>query len=99
VTEAETLLEDASFRCVIADKAYDSDALRETIRRRGGRACIPSRRGTRTRAYDRTLYKLRNVVERFVHRLKHFRAVATRYDKTDPNYLGLILLAAAFIVV
>lgn len=51
---------------------------------------IPARR----RRYDRTRYKLRNVVERFFNRVKHYRRVATRYDKTDHNYFGFVCLAS-----
>jgi transposase len=91
--EAETLLNDLSPLYVVADKAYDSDPLRKQIRRQGAKPVIPSRANKRTRRYDQTLYKLRNVIERFFNRVKHYRRVATRYDKTDPNYLGFVCLA------
>ena len=90
----KTLLENLSPDYVIADKGYDSDPLRNTIRRQGAIPVIPARKGTRRRRYDRTKYKLRNVVERFISRIKHYRRVATRYDKTDPNYFGFICLAS-----
>lgn len=93
-SQAESLLEDLSPQNVIADKGYDSDPLRDTIRRRGATPVIPARKGMRPRQYDRTKYKLRNVVERFINRIKHYRRVATRYDKTDPNYLGFVCLAS-----
>ena len=94
VTEAQTLLEDLSPQYVVADKGYDSDPLRTQIRRQGGKPVIPARKSVRRRRYDRTRYKLRNVVERFFNRVKHYRRVATRYDKTDPNYLGFVCLAS-----
>lgn len=94
MTEAESLVEDLSPKHVIADKAYDSDPLRDQIRKQGAKPVIPSRRGSRRRRYDKTLYKLRNVVERFINRLKHFRRVATRYEKTDANYFGFVCFAA-----
>ena len=94
MVEAETLLENLSPDYVIGDKGYDSDALRKTIRKLGAKPVIPRRKGTRRRRYDRTKYKLRNVVERFFNRVKHYRRVATRFEKTDPNYLGLLCLAA-----
>lgn len=94
MTEAEALLEDLSPNYVIADKAYDSEPLRQAIRRRKGKPVIPGRKGTRRRRYDRERYKLRNVVERFFNRVKHYRRVATRYDKTDTNYFGFLCLAA-----
>ena len=55
---------------------------------------IPPRKGTRPHPYDKTLYKLRNQVERFINRLKQYRRVATRYDKTDTSYLGFLMFAA-----
>lgn len=91
--EAETLIGNLSPQFVVADKAYDSDPLRKQIRRQGAKPVIPSREKTRARRYDRTLYKLRNVIERFFNRVKHYRRVATRYDKTDQNYLGFLCLA------
>jgi transposase len=94
MVEANTLIKDLSPKYVIADKGYDSDPLRATIRRQGAKPVIPARKGTRRRRLDRTKYALRNVVERFFNRLKHYRRVATRYEKTDPNYLGFICLAS-----
>ena len=94
MTEAGTLLQELSPQYVIADKGYDSDPLRQQIRRQGSKPVIPARKGTWHRRYNRTLYKTRNVVERFFNRVKHYRRVATRYDKTDPNYLGFLCLAS-----
>lgn len=90
---AGELIASAKAKRVVADKAYDSDALRTQIRKQGGRPVIPSRKNHRRRRYDRTLYRLRNVVERFVGRLKQFRRVATRYEKTAVNYLGFVHFA------
>jgi len=92
--EAETLLKDLSPEYVIGDKGYDSDPLRKQIRRQGAKPVIPARKGIRKRRYDKMRYTLRNVVERFFNRIKHFRRVATRYEKTDPNYLGFVCLAS-----
>ena len=97
--EAETLLAGLSPQFVVADKGYDCDWLRVQIREQGARPVIPARRGFRQRRYDRTRYKLRNVVERFFNRLKHYRRVATRYDKTDANFQGFLYLAALITVV
>jgi transposase len=94
MVEAETLLEDLSPKYVIGDKGYDSDPLRKRIRRLGAKPIIPARKGIRRRRYDRTRYRLRNVVERFFNRVKHYRRVATRYEKTDPNYLGFLCVAS-----
>ncbi len=88
------MIADLSPQYVVADKGYDSDPLRQQIRRQGAKPVIPSRQGHRRRCHDRTRYKLRNVVERFFNRIKHYRRVATRYDKTDRNYFGVVCLAS-----
>jgi transposase len=94
---APSLLEGLSVRNVIGDKGYDSDSLREQIRRQGGHPVIPSRSGHRHRRHDKEKYKLRNVIERFFNRLKHCRRVATRYDKTARNYFSFVCIGAAMI--
>jgi transposase len=74
---------------LLADRAYDSDALRGQMSGRGAWANIramPNR--VQTFAFSRWLYRQRNAVERFFNKLKHFRAVATRYDKRDDNFLA-----------
>jgi transposase len=91
--QAESLVEGLAPDDVVADKAYDSDPLRATIRRHGGKPVIPSRKGRRRRRHDRTRYKLRNRVKRFFNRLKHCRRVDTRYDKVDANYEEFLCLA------
>lgn len=81
---------------LLADRAYDSDALRAMLKARGAWANIkpmPNRRNIP--AFSAFLYRYRNLVERFFNKLKHFRAIATRYDKHDANYLALIKLAAS----
>jgi len=80
---------------LLADRAYDSDGLRDTLAERGAIANIrlmPARK--RIPAFDADLYKQRNQVERFFSKLEHFRAVATRYDKRDDNYLASVQLAS-----
>ena len=81
---------------LLADRGYDSDALRETLAAQGawgnikpmpGRVNIP--------VFSPFLYRLRNLVERFFNKLKHFRAIATRFEKHDANYLAVLKLAAA----
>lgn len=80
---------------VIADKGYDSDANREAIRDQGAEPCIPPRKNRKEpEAYDRHLYKERNVVERFFGRIKRYRRIATRFDKKARNYLGFVWLAS-----
>src|SRR4051812_40584102 len=80
---------------LLADAAYDSDALRETLAARGARANIkamPNR--LKPPRLSKPLYRRRNLVERFFNKLKHFRAVATRYDKSDDNYIASVKLAS-----
>lgn len=97
VTQAATLLDGLRPDYVVADKAYDSDELRQTIRKAKGRPVIPSRKGSRKRRYDKSLYTLRNEIERFFNRLKHCRRIATRYDKTDSSFFGFLTFAATLL--
>lgn len=94
---------------VLGDKAYSSRAIRSHLRRRGIRAVIPQpadqaanrkrlgSRGGRPSAFDRDAYKQRNTVERCINKLKQWRCLATRYDKTATIYLAGLHLAAMFI--
>ena len=80
---------------LLADRAYDSDALRESLAARGAWGNIKPMPGrVNVPAFSAYLYRFRNLVERFFNKLKHFRAVATRYEKYDANYLALVKLAA-----
>ena len=84
-------------RCLIADKAYDADSLRDWLKARRIRTVIPST-ATRTVPYrlDRSTYRRRNLIERLFGRLKNWRRIATRYDRLARNYLaGLALIALA----
>jgi transposase len=81
---------------LLADRAYDSDALRKTLADRGAWANVKPMPGrVNVPAFSAFLYRYRNLVERFFNKLKHFRAIATRFEKHDANYLALIKLAAA----
>ena len=98
ITQAFALIQGYRYESVIADKAYDSDAFREEIVAGGGVAVIPPRDSrTEPRPYDEELYKRRNIIERFFHRLKQYRRVATRYDKLGIRYLGFVYFAAILI--
>ena len=84
---------------VIADKAFDSKALVDTIEARGAEAVIPSLSSRKDqREYDRERYKDRNLVERFWHKLKQYRRVATRYEKKARNYLAFVKVAAVMVM-
>jgi transposase len=81
---------------LLADRGYDSDALRATLAKRRARANIkPMPNRVNIPKFNKKLYKKRNLVERFFNKLKHFRAVATRFEKHDANYLALVKLASA----
>ena len=98
VQQAPALIAGYSPTYVIADTAYDSDALRAKIHAQDGIAVIrPRRNRLEDRPYDEEVYKLRNIIERFFHRLKQFRRVATRYDKYADRYLGFVYFAALLI--
>jgi transposase len=80
---------------LLADRAYDSDALRKALADQGAWANVkpmPNRKNVP--AFSAFLYRYRNAVERFFNKLKHFRGVATRYDKRADNYLAGVKLAS-----
>jgi transposase len=82
---------------VIADKAYDTNKLRQLLASQGTEAVIPSiARRKPLIPYDPLAYRQRNLIERMFCRLKDFRRVATRYDKLARNFLAGIMLAATF---
>ena len=81
---------------LLADRGYDANALLDLIRASGAKAHIPSTSQRLVhRSVERRIYRQRNLVERFFNKLKHFRAVATRFEKHDANYLALVKLAAS----
>jgi transposase len=81
---------------LLADRAYDSDALRDSLAERGAWANVkPMPNRVNIPAFSPFLYRYRNLVERFFNKIKHFRAVATRFEKHDANYLAIVKLAAA----
>jgi transposase len=96
---ADALLPQMAAGRLIADKAFDADArVLEPLARAGKSAVIPPRPNRLTpRDFDRHLYKERHLIENFFCKLKQFRAIATRYDKTAQNFLAAIHLAAAII--
>ena len=98
VTQAPALMTGYTCQYMIADAAYDADALREMIVAQGAVAVIkPRKNRVEDRLYDKEVYKRRNVIERFFHRLKQYRRVATRYDKYANRYLGFVYFAALLI--
>ena len=92
----QRLLDHLQAGCILlGDKAYDADALRHEVAERGAWANIPPKSSRRTPIpFSRWLHRYRNLVERFFNKLKHFRVIATRYEKHAENYLALVKLAA-----
>lgn len=80
---------------LLANRAYDADKRRAAIADKGAFANIPPMpRRVRRAAFCPFLYRYRNLIERFFNKLQHFRAVATRYDKRDDNFLASVHLAS-----
>mgnify|MGYP001794107626 CR=1 FL=1 len=80
---------------LIADRAYDTDAIRDHAAACGAWANVPPR-VIRKRAFpfSHLVYRQRNLVERFFNHIKHFRGIATRYDRRSDNFLAALKLAA-----
>lgn len=98
ITTAPALLDGLCADAVLADKAYDSNALRAVVAAMGAIAVIPSNRTRRIAIpHDVALYKHRNRIERCFNRLKHFRRFATRYDRRAIHFLAFTHLAATMI--
>lgn len=96
-TQGEALIEGlGEGDILLADKGYDSDAIRAKAEQRKAWANIPPKANRKgTFAFSAWLYRERNLVERFFNRIKHFRGIATRYDKDPANYLAAVKLVAA----
>ena len=83
---------------LVADKGYDSKALRDWLAERGTTAVIPPRKNRKVQYhYDKTVYRQRNIIERMFCRLKDWRRIATRFDRNIKNFIAAIALAAAVI--
>ena len=93
---ADTLLIDLGEGDVLlGDKAYDADWLRQRIEAQGAAPNIPDKSNRKERhCFSKALYKERNLVERFFNKIKHFRRIATRFEKLAQNYLAMIKLAS-----
>lgn len=95
---APSLIEGAKTKAVIADTAYDSDAFRQAVEAIGAKSVIPSHpRRNQPYPLDRRLYKLRNRIERCINKLKHFRRIATRYDRRALHFIAMLHLAGAML--
>jgi transposase len=94
---ADVLLPTLAAPIVIADKGYDADErVLQALEQAGKTAVIPPKANRKNqRDYDKNLYQARHLIENFFCKLKQFRALATRYDKTARNFLAAVYLAAA----
>jgi transposase len=99
VTQAEPLMEGQTTEAWIADKAYDSNAVVQAAQRQGAEVVIPPKKNRKQpRDYDRHLYKERKKVEWFINRIKQYRRVATRYEKTARNFLAFVHVASIMVL-
>jgi len=97
-TQASSLIEGLTLISLIADKGYDNDRFRAQLAESEVDAVIPPL-GSRAAEidYDKNAYGLRYLIECFINKIKHYRRVATRYEKTARNFLSMLALAAAMI--
>jgi transposase len=97
---ADVLLPQVEADTILADKAYDADErVLEPLAAQGKTAVIPPKSNRKIqREYDEELYKTRHLIENFFAKLKQYRAIATRYDKTDINFLAAIYCAASVLL-
>ncbi len=96
ITQAEPLTDNLKPGALLADKGYDADSFIESLERRGITVVIPPKANRKLqRKCDFALYRERNLVERFFNHIKHFRGIATRYEKTARNFLAGIHLVCA----
>jgi transposase len=98
IPQAIPLLTGQSASYVLADKGYDADSIIDYIRTMNAEPVIPPKSNRIVqRFYDKHLYKDRNLIERFFNKLKQFRKIATRFDKSKINFEGLLYLACSFL--
>jgi len=92
------LIRDVPFDALLADKAFDVDWLRAELNQRGASAVIPPKANRKQQiAYDKDIYRWRHLVENYFAKIKEFRGIATRYDKTDTSYGANLNLVATVI--
>ena len=92
---AHEVFADEQCKFFLADKAYDIDAFRENLNKKGIQPVIPSKSNRlNPTAHDKHIYKERNIVERFFQKIKRFRRIATRYDKTARMYLSGVMFVS-----
>jgi transposase len=98
ISHAQRLVGEYRPKAFLGDKGYDADHFVEFLNQNDIEPVIPPRRSrTKQRTYDKNLYCDRNKIERLWNRLKHYRRIATRYDKTARNYLSFVFLASTIL--
>jgi len=98
ITGVYDLIDGLQFSALLADKAFDADHLRAELAGRGAQAVIPAKRNRRNAlSHDKDIYKWRHLVENYFSKIKEFRGVDTRYDKTDTSYVASWAIAATII--
>jgi transposase len=92
------LIRDLHFDALLGDKAFDVNWLRSDLNQRGAAAVIPPKSNRIQQIdYDKEMYKWRHLVENYFAKIKEFRGIATRYDKTDTSYGANLNLVATII--
>jgi transposase len=98
IRQAKDLITGLCFENLLADMGYDSDGFRSQIADAGAQAVIPSSRArSQSIPYDKHLYEERNLVERLINKIKHFRRIATRYEKTALSFASVLFLVGVMI--
>ncbi len=93
-----TVIEDMEFKAFLGDKAFDANWLRDELAKRKASVVIPSKSNRKLQIpHDKEVYKWRHLVENYFAKIKEFRGIATRYDKTDVSYIANWNLTAAII--
>jgi len=99
INQGEALIEGHDPKGMIVDKGYDGDDFVAAIDAGGAEAVIPPRKNRVVkREYDEHLYKGRDLAERFINRIKQYRRVATRHEKTPRNFMSFIHMAAIMVL-
>ena len=97
-TQAENLIANFKFKKLLADKGYDSDKFLQIVLDKGVELVVPTRvNRKKQRQIDRSVYRHRNLIERFIGQIKHYRRIFSRFDKLAKNYLSFIHLVSSII--
>lgn len=98
LAEVKPLIEDMDFQTLLVDKAFDADWLLKELNDRGAKAVIPPKSNRKIqRIFDQCMYKWRHLIENYFCKLKEFKRIAMRSDKTDSSFSAMIYLCASVI--